>query len=59
MVLIGILITLAGFLLSLMSLGMVSSVGGRMVMVLVGMVVSIAGIGMLNKAYLKDAIWKK
>jgi hypothetical protein len=39
---------------------MTSSVGGRMVMVLIGLAVSFAGIiGVLNRAYLKNAIWRK
>ena len=60
MVLVGILITLAGFLLSLLSLGLASSVGARMAMVLVGIVVSLVGIlGVINGAYLKNAIWKR
>ena len=60
MILVGILITLAGFLLSLLSLGLASSVGARMAMVLVGIVVSLVGIlGVINGAYLKNAIWKR
>jgi hypothetical protein len=39
---------------------MTSSVGGRMVMVLIGLAVSFTGIiGILNRAYLKNAIWRK
>ena len=42
------------------SLGATSSVGGRMVMVLVGIAVSLVGImGVLNRAFLSKAIWKK
>lgn len=60
MVLIGLLVTLAGFLIALLSLPMSSSVGGRMVMVLIGFAVSLVGIfGVLNRAYLKNAIWRK
>ena len=56
----GILITLLGFIISVLSLTMTSSVGGRMVIVLIGMAVSLVGIiGVLNRAYLKDAIWRK
>ena len=60
MVFAGIVITLLGFLISVMSLGMMSSVGGRMAMVLVGLAVSLFGImGVINRAYLKNAIWRK
>jgi len=60
MILVGILLTLLGFVISVLSLGVTSSVGGRLAMVLVGLAVSLFGImGVLNKAYLKNAIWKK
>jgi hypothetical protein len=60
MILIGILVTFLGFVISVLSLVATSSVGGRMVMVLAGMAVSLFGIlRLLNKAYLKNAIWKK
>ena len=60
MVFAGIVITFLGFIISVLSLGMTSSVGGRMVMVLIGLAVSLFGIiGVLNKAYLKNAIWRK
>ncbi len=60
MVLAGIVITLLGFVLSLMSLGMTTSVGGRMVMVLIGIALSFTGIlGVINRAYLKNAIWRR
>ena len=60
MILVGILLTLLGFAISVLSLAVTSSVGGRLAMVLVGLAVSLFGImGVLNKAYLKNAIWKK
>ena len=60
MILVGILVTLLGFVISVLSLAASSSVGGRLVMVLAGLAVSLFGIlGVLNKAYLKNAIWKK
>jgi len=60
MILVGILLTLLGFVISVLSLGVTSSVGGRLAMVLFGLAVSLFGIlGVLNKAYLKNAIWKK
>lgn len=60
MILIGILVTLLGFVLSVLSLVLTSSVGGRLATVLVGLAISLFGImGLLNKHYLKNAIWKK
>ncbi|MEP6539133.1 MAG: hypothetical protein ABJF23_27605 [Bryobacteraceae bacterium] len=60
MVLVGILVTFLGFVISLLSLGMASGVSSRMVMVLVGILVSLVGIvGVINKAYVNNAIWKK
>jgi hypothetical protein len=60
MILAGILITLLGFVISVLSLTMTSSVGGRMVIVLIGLAVSLTGIiGVINRAYLKNAIWRK
>jgi hypothetical protein len=60
MVYAGILITLLGFVISVLSLGMASSVGARMVIVLIGLAVSLFGImGVINRAYLNNAIWRK
>lgn len=60
MALVGLVITFAGFLVAASSVGVIDSTGGRLVMVLVGIAVSLFGIiGVLNPAYMKDAIWKK
>jgi hypothetical protein len=60
MAILGIVVTFLGFVISLMSLAMMSSVNGRMVMVLVGLAVSLFGIiGLLNPAYMKNANWRK
>ena len=60
MIYAGILITLLGFAISVLSLGMASSVGARMVIVLIGLAVSLFGImGVINRAYLNNAIWRK
>ena len=57
---LGLLIVLSGFLLSVLSLGFASGVGARMGMTLAGIAVSLFGIvGVLNPAYTKNAIWKK
>ena len=60
MIIAGIVVTLVGFLISVLSLGATSSVSGRMVMVLVGIAVSLGGIiGVLNRAYMSKAVWRK
>ncbi|MEP7307089.1 MAG: hypothetical protein ABJA98_16375 [Acidobacteriota bacterium] len=60
MALVGLVITFAGFVVAAASVGVTASTGGRLGMVLVGIAVSLAGIlGVLNPAYMKDAIWKK
>jgi cytochrome c biogenesis protein CcdA len=60
MILVGLLLTFLGFVISVLSLAATTSVGGRLVMVVVGLAVSLFGIlGVLNKAYLKNAMWKK
>jgi len=57
---IGLLITFAGFLIAFFSLGITASVNGRLLLVLAGLAVSLFGImGVINRAYLKDAIWKR
>jgi hypothetical protein len=60
MMLAGIAITVLGFVLALFSLSITSSVNGRLIMVLVGIVISLTGIlGVINKAFQKNAIWRK
>jgi len=60
MAIAGLIVTLLGFIISVASLGMSSSVSGRMVIVLVGLVVSLVGIiGLINPAYQKKAAWRK
>jgi hypothetical protein len=60
MIFAGILITLLGFVIGLLSLTMTSSVSVRMTMVLFGIAVSFFGIlGVINRAYLKNANWRK
>jgi hypothetical protein len=60
MAIAGLIVTLLGFIVAVASLGMSSSVGGRMVIVLVGLVVSLVGIiGLINPAFQKKAAWKK
>jgi hypothetical protein len=60
MIIAGVVITFLGFLISVASVGVMSNVSGRLVMVLVGIAVSLTGIiGVLNRAYLSKAIWRK
>lgn len=59
MILIGLLTIVLGFVIALLSL-LLHSVGGQLLLVLLGIGVSLFGImGVLNKHYLKNAIWKK
>ena len=60
MVAMGILVTLLGFALSVLSLAISSSVSGRLVIVLAGLAISLIGIiGIINPAYMKKAIWRQ
>jgi hypothetical protein len=60
MAFVGLLITLAGFLIAFVSVGVMASTGGRLVMVLAGIVVSLVGIiGVITPAYRKEAVWKR
>lgn len=59
MKLVGILVTLFGWLVVLFGLHLTSGVGGRMVLSIVGLIISLAGIGViLPAACNKNAIWK-
>ena len=60
MAIAGLVVTFLGFLLAMFSVGFTSSVGGRMVLVLIGIALTLIGIiGMVNRAYLSKAIWRK
>lgn len=60
MVLVGLVITFVGFLLAMSSVGIASGTSARLILVLIGIAVSLAGImGVLNPAYMKNAVWKK
>ncbi|MGA2327021.1 MAG: hypothetical protein ABSH05_12125 [Bryobacteraceae bacterium] len=60
MIFVGLLIALFGFLISVLSLGLASDTGARLAIVLLGIAVSLTGlIGVLNRHYVKNAIWKK
>ncbi len=57
---LGILLALVGWLLPVIGLSMTSSNGARIFLCLLGLAISFVGIiGVLNKAHLKEAIWKQ
>jgi hypothetical protein len=56
----GVLITVLGWVIAVLSIAITSSVGGRMVVVLIGLAMSLIGIiGVLNRAFLKNANWRR
>ncbi|MFL5333394.1 MAG: hypothetical protein ACJ8H8_09480, partial [Geminicoccaceae bacterium] len=56
----GVVVALVGFGLAVASLGMTSSNGGRLGLVLLGIAVSLFGIfGLINPSYQKNAVWKR
>ena len=60
MTFVGLAVTLLGFVIAFISLGVTDSTAGRMGMVLVGILVSLGGImGVITPAYQKTWIWKK
>lgn len=59
MKLLGILLVIAGWLVSMAALLITQSNGARLGLVSLGIAISVFGIlGVLNPAYLKHAIWK-
>lgn len=59
MKLIGLLLTFLGWLAPVLALPLTQSTAVRMTMSLVGIAVSLVGIlVVLNKAHMKNAIWK-
>jgi len=60
MAIIGLVVTIAGFLLAAGSVGLATATGVRLVLVLVGIAISLGGIlGLINPAYQQHAVWKK
>jgi hypothetical protein len=58
--LVGLVVTLLGFAVAVLSVGVSSSVSVRLVMVLIGIAVSLFGIlGIINPAFQKNANWRK
>jgi hypothetical protein len=57
--LVGLLLAVVGWLIPVVGLTLTQSVGARFVFAVVGIGISLIGIlGLLNKAHLKNAIWK-
>jgi hypothetical protein len=60
MTLAGVAVTLLGFLIAVFSLSMSQDVNVRLVIVIVGILVSLGGIiGLINPAAMKNAVWRK
>ena len=60
MKLIGLLVTICGWLLAMAGMIVTSSLTGRFIFAIVGIAVCIFGIlGLLNPAHQKEAVWKK
>jgi uncharacterized membrane protein len=57
---LGLLMAVAGWLLPVFGLALTESTAARLVLSVVGLGICVVGIlGVLNPAYVKDAIWKK
>ena len=60
MAVVGLAITILGFLLAASSVGLMASTSGRLILVLAGILISLVGIlAVINPAYQKNAVWKK
>ena len=59
MKLVGLLLALAGWLIPIVTVVLIQSTAVRMTMSILGIAISLVGIlVVLNKAHLKQAIWK-
>ncbi len=60
MAILGLLLAVAGMAVSILSLTITANPTGRLAIVLAGIAISLFGIaGLVNRAYLKNAIWRK
>jgi predicted phage tail protein len=60
MAIVGLAVTLLGFVVAASSVGLAAANGMRLVIVLVGIAMSLGGIlGLINPAYQKNAVWKR
>jgi hypothetical protein len=56
---LGVVMVLVGWLIPVAALTMTQSTAARMIVTLIGIAISLVGIiVVLNKAHLKNAIWK-
>jgi hypothetical protein len=60
MKIVGLLLAVVGWLLPIVALSWTSSTGARLLFCIIGLAITFTGIiGVLNKAHLKEAIWKR
>ncbi len=60
MKIVGLMLVFGGWLISVIGLNIASSNAGRLIMCLIGIATCMVGIlGVLNKAFLKRAVWKQ
>jgi hypothetical protein len=60
MAFVGLLLCLLGMGVSVGGLALTTGVAGRMAAALIGIAISLTGIiGFVNRAYLKNAVWRK
>jgi len=56
---LGLLLAVVGWLIPVVGLTLTQSLSARFIMVVIGIGISLFGIlGVLNKAHMKNAIWK-
>ena len=56
---LGLLLAVVGWLIPVVGLTLTQSLSARFIMVVLGIGISLIGIlGVLNKAHMKNAIWK-
>jgi hypothetical protein len=59
MQIVGILLALVGWLIPVVGLTITQSLSARFILAVAGIGISLVGVlGVLNKAHLKNAIWK-
>lgn len=60
MKILGVFLALLGWIIAVVGLSVTSSTGGRLFLCILGIAITLTGIlGVLNKAHLKEAIWKR
>ncbi len=60
MKILGVFLALLGWIIPVVGLSVTSSTGGRLFLCILGIAITLTGIlGVLNKAHMKEAIWKR